>query len=194
MLKNEITQERWEEAQKGEISHHINEPLESSYNHYGEIYEKYFSYLDINKDLNGKSVMEIGPARFAGLLYCNNYEKSYVVEPLTFDGILPYYEGKNIDFIHQLYEDCDSPIVDEIWFLNVLQHVKNPDELIEKAKKHSKVIKFFEPINTEINTEHPFSFSEDDYKFYFKDSVMLYTPNDTNFHNASCVYGIYNCK
>jgi 2-polyprenyl-3-methyl-5-hydroxy-6-metoxy-1,4-benzoquinol methylase len=116
------------------------------------------------------------------------------VEPLTFEGVKPYYDGKNIEFINEIYEDCDSPTVDEIWFLNVLQHVKNPDHLIEKAKKHSKVIKFFEPINTEINNEHPFSFSEEDYKYYFGDSVKLYTPNDVNFHNAFCVYGIYKCE
>jgi hypothetical protein len=194
MLKTEITQERWLEAQNGEILHHINESLESSYAHYGDIYEKYFNYLDITKDLNNKSIMEIGPARFAGLLYCNNYNKSYIVEPLTFEGVKPYYDGKNIEFINEIYEDCDSPTVDEIWFLNVLQHVKNPDHLIEKAKKHSKVIKFFEPINTEINNEHPFSFSEEDYKYYFGDSVKLYTPNDVNFHNAFCVYGIYKCE
>jgi hypothetical protein len=194
MLKQEISQERWQEAQNGEILHHINEPLDSSYAHYGDIYEKYFNYLDINKDLNNKSIMEIGPARFAGLLYCNNYEKSYVVEPLTFEGVKPYYEGKNIEFINEIYEDCDSPIVDEIWFLNVLQHVKNPDQLIEKAKKHSKVIKFFEPIDTEINNEHPFSFSENDYKYYFGDSVKRYIPQDNTFHNASCVYGVYKCE
>ena len=195
MLKQGISQKRWEEAQSNEISHHISESIESSYEHYRKVYEKYFKYLDINKDLNDKSIMEIGPARFAALIYCNNYDKSYIVEPLKFDGISPYYKDKNIKFIHELYEDCDSPNVDEIWFLNVLQHVRNPDDLIAKAKKHSNVIRFFEPINTKINIEHPFSFSYNDYKYYFGDSVKIYDPlEEQNFHNASCVYGVYKCK
>jgi hypothetical protein len=195
MLKQEIGQERWVQAQNCEISHHISEPLESSHEHYGHVYENYFRYLGIDKNLKGKSIMEIGPARFAALLYCKNFNKSYIVEPLKFDGITPYYEGKDIEFIHELYEDCNSPKVDEIWFLNVLQHVRNPDELINKAKNHTNIIRFFEPIDTAINTEHPFSFSADDYRHYFGDSVQVYTPiGESNFHNASCVYGVYNCK
>lgn len=195
MLKNEISQERWETAQKNEIIHHISEPLEKSYEHYNDVYKIYFKYLDINPNLNGKSIMEIGPARFASLLYCENYKKSYVVEPLIFEDISQYYESKDIHFIRDLYENCESPIVDEIWLLNVLQHVKNPDSFIEKAKKHSKIIRFFEPIDTEINNEHPFSFSENDYRHYFGDSVNVYNPSwEQNFHGASCVYGIYKCN
>ena len=195
MLKQEISQERWEQAQIGEKQFHDVEPLESSYLNYQKSYDYYFKYLGIDKNLLGKSIMEIGPAKFAGLLYCNNYSKSYIIEPTLYDGLDYYYEGKNIEFIRDLYEDCESPAVDEVWIMNLMQHVKNPDALIEKAKKFSKVIRFFEPINLPTNIEHPFSFSEDDYRHYFGDSVTVYNSiGEAGFHEATCVYGVYKCK
>lgn len=195
MLKQSISQERWEQAQEGEKLHHNNQDLNYLYNHYGAAYEYYFKYLNIDKDLNGKSIIEIGPAKFASLLYCTNYEKSYIVEPSIYDDVKGYYENKNLVFIHDLYESCDSPTVDEIWLFNLMQHVKNPDALIEKAKAHSKIIRFFEPIDLPTNLEHPFSFSEDDYKQYFGDCVKIYTSiGERPFHEAKCAYGVYHCK
>jgi hypothetical protein len=195
MLKEPITQQRWEEAQVGEKKFHDDVNNEESYANYKGAYKYYFKYLDINSDLKGKSIIEIGPAKFAGLLYCENYDKSYIVEPTPYDNIDSYYEGKNLEFIRELYEDCDSPKVDEVWIFNLMQHVKNPDELIEKAKKYAKVIRFFEPIDLPTNLEHPFTFSADDYRKYFGDSVKIYSSiGEPNFHGATCVYGVYNCK
>ena len=196
-IKEPISQNRWEFAQAGERGHHDNDPksLDGLRDHYREVYKHYFKYLSINPDLSNKSIIEIGPAKFAALLYCENYDKSYIIEPTLYEDIGEYYEGKNIEFITDLYEDCDSPKVDEIWFLNVLQHVKHPDALIAKAKEHSKIIRFFEPIDTLINQEHPFSFSENDYINYFGDCVTRYTSiGEKPFHGANCAYGIYKCE
>ena len=195
MLKEPITQERWEEAQIGEKKFHDDVDTEISYSNYMEAYKYYFKYLEIDTDLKGKSIIEIGPAKFAALLYCNNFSKSYIVEPTNYDNIDSYYNGKNIEFIRELYEDCDSPKVDEVWIFNLMQHVKNPESLIEKAKKSSKVIRFFEPIDLPTNLEHPFSFSEEDYRKYFGDCVKIYTSiGEPNFHGAQCAYGIYKCN
>jgi len=195
MLKEAISIERWEQAQIGEKIFHNMLSNEESYLIYKNSYEKYFKYLNIDLDLNGRSIIEIGPAKFAGILSCKNYKKSYIVEPTIYDDISNYYDGKNLDFIRELYEDCNSPKVDEIWILNLMQHVKDPDSLIEKAKKNSKIIRFFEPINLPTNLEHPFTFSIDDYKKYFGDSVNIYKSiGESNFHEADCVYGIYKCE
>jgi len=195
MLKKSITQERWEDAQIGEKIFHDVEPLESSYENYEIAYNYYFKYLDINSDLQGKTIIEIGPAKFAGLLYCENYGKSYIIEPTEYDGLTSYYEGKDLEFIRELYEDYNSPKVDEVWIMNLMQHVKDPDALINKAKEHAKIIRFFEPIDLPTNREHPFSFSESDFRYYFGDSVKIYTTiGEKPFHTAKCVYGVYECK
>jgi len=88
-MKNRISQERWVQAQKGEVTFHVHETLEKSYEHYGNAYSTYFKYLDINRNLNNKSVLEIGPARFAALLYCENYKTSYIVN-------LVFTKGSNL--------------------------------------------------------------------------------------------------
>lgn len=191
MLKNKISDERWQQAQNGELACHVHESVEQSYKNYESAYKYYFKYLSINPDLEGKSVIEVGPARVAALLFCKNYSKSYIVEPIAYDGVAELYSGKTIEFVRQPFENCEIPKCDEVWLLNVLQHVKDPDAFVNTAKKLADTIRFFEPINTEINNEHPFSFSLDDYKFYFGDCVKHYRHSGEPFHTADCAYGIY---
>jgi hypothetical protein len=191
MVKESIDKDRWVIAQEEEKLHHIHESIEDSLNKWKEIYDFYFRYLKINLNLNNKTILEIGPARVSSLLYCNNYGPSFIVEPTKYDDTEHLYIDKEITFIRDLYENCESPIVDEIWLFNVLQHIQDPDLFIDKCKKSAKTIKFFEPINTPIETHHPHSFTFDDYVKYFGDSVKLYKGSTEKFHTADCVYGIY---
>lgn len=191
MIKTKISEEKWFKAQTEEKVHHLHGSLDYSINFYKNLYNQYFSYLDIETNLNGKTILEIGPAKISALLFCTNYNLSYIVEPLIFDDVQELYVNLPITFIRNTFEKCDSPNVDEIWLLNVLQHVLDPDLLIEKAKQHSKIIKFFEPINTPIEEHHPHSFTLDDYKLYFGDCVKYYSGKNNNFHMAECAYGVY---
>jgi len=192
MSKEAISRKRWEEAQIGEKIFHVQESLEDSYSHYENTYQNYFDYLDIKKDLKGKSVIEIGPGRISGLLFCQNYSKSYIIEPTEYEGINHLYEDLNLEIIKKTVEEIELPKVDEIWIFNVMQHVQDPDFLIEKCKKSSSVIKFFEPIDLPINNEHPFSFSKEDFIEYFGECVLDYTPSGIlGFHGSRCVYGTY---
>jgi 2-polyprenyl-3-methyl-5-hydroxy-6-metoxy-1,4-benzoquinol methylase len=193
-MKERITDERWNLAQIGEKRFHEVNTIQQSYDFYQEMYNYYFKYLDIQKNLNGKSILEIGPARISGLLFCENYSKSYVIEPTFYDGIDYLYEGKNIEIIRKKAEECDFPKIDEIWILNLLQHVQDPDIIIKKCKESGKIIKFFEPIEYEINNEHSFYFTKNDYIEYFGDSVRDYVHPIPKFHQAKCVYGIYENK
>ncbi len=192
-MKEPITKERWEEAQVGEKIYHIAEPVEMSYNHFREAYKHYFKWLDINPDLSGKSVIEIGPGRIAALLFCDNHKLSYVLEPTEYDGIAHLYDKENLLVIKKTAEEWDFPNVDEIWLFNLLQHVQDPDLLIKKCKESAKVIRFFEPVDLPTNLEHPFTFSMDDFKGYFGDCVKEYAANQgiKGFHGAKCAYGVY---
>jgi hypothetical protein len=194
MYKEPITDERWNLAQHGEKFGHIEKVVEQSYADFKINYGYYFEYLNIdNTDLKQKSIAEIGCARISSLFFCNNYSKSYVIEPTHYPEADKYYEGKDIVKIYERAEVCKFPKVDEVWMFNLLQHVQNPDLLIEKCKQNSKVIRFFEPIDYEINEQHPFKFSFDDFKNYFGDCVQLYHGRP-GFHQANCAYGIYNCE
>lgn len=193
MIKQSIDKNRWELAQKEEKLHHIHESVIDSFNKWLKIYDFYFRYLDIDVDLKGKTILEIGSARISALLYCKNYGPSYIVEPTRYEDTEHMYEGKDIKFIREIYEECESPVVDEIWLFNVLQHIVDPDVFIEKCKKSGKLIRFFEPINTQIEVHHPHSFTFEDYVKYFGDSVKKYNGSTEAFHTADCVFGKYEC-
>jgi 2-polyprenyl-3-methyl-5-hydroxy-6-metoxy-1,4-benzoquinol methylase len=140
-MKEAIDKKRWEEAQVGEKLFHIKEPVDVSYNHYRNTYNNYFSYLDIDPDLRDKKIIEIGPGRIAGLLFCDNYQKSYIIEPTEYDDINHLYEDKNLEIIKKTVEDIDLPQADEVWIFNLMQHVQDPDLLIEKCKKAANIIR-----------------------------------------------------
>lgn len=192
-MKQQITKARWEQAQQGEKAFHEMEPVEMSYAHYETAYQHYFNRLDINQDLAGKSVIEIGPGRISGLLFCENYSKSYILEPTIYNGIDHLYAGKNLEIVRELAEDWSFPRVDEIWILNLMQHVKDPDLLINKCKTAAHTIRFFEPVDLPTDNEHPFSFSMDDFVGYFGQCVKEYPANQgiTGFHGARCAYGVW---
>ena len=192
-MKTPINQERWEKAQKGEKEFHEMEPLEMSIIHYETAYGHYFDYLNISQSLNGKSVIEIGPGRVAALLFCVNYSKAYVLEPTVYSGVDHLYDRKGIEVVRKLAEDWDFPKVDEVWLLNLMQHVKDPDLLIKKCKEAAGTIRFFEPVDLPTDNEHPFTFSMDDFRAYFGDCVKEYAPNQgiKGFHGARCAYGVW---
>jgi len=99
---------------------------------------------------------------------------------------------RDIQIINDLAEDADFPMVDEVWLCNVLQHVVNPDVIINKCKKAADVIRFFEPIDTGIDPMHHWSFNIDYFKNHFGDAT-LYPQNmdEPVFHKWRNAYGIW---
>jgi hypothetical protein len=186
-----ISKERWMAAQDQEKKEHCL-TFNTAKDHYKLVYDYYFNYLNIDKNLNNKSILEIGPAKIAGLFFCSNYKSSYIIEPTIYDDCLPFYD-KNIKFIHEPAEICIFPKVDEIWLLNVLQHTIDPNLIIEKCKQNCKIIRFFEPINTPIDLAHPHSFTLDYYRDKFGNNINHYTGGEitNNFHQHECAYGVW---
>jgi hypothetical protein len=94
------------------------------------------------------------------------------------------------DIIDKPVEEIEIPKCDEIWLLNVMQHVIDPDLFIAKCKEAAKLIRFFEPIDWPIEIYHPHTFTFEWYQKHFKDA-KLYNGNLPNFHEAKCAYGIW---
>lgn len=183
-----ISKERWIHAQEAERTFH-SESFEDGYNHYMESYQYYRTHLQINPNLEGKNICEIGPADFPALAYClNPGAKCVIIEPLPSE----YLKRFNIPIITDPAEDAEYN-VDEVWLFNVLQHVINPYLIVERAKKQSKVIKFFEPINYGVNDPHPWNLTMEMFQEWFPGSVKYYPPNQPvhNFHTHECAYGVY---
>jgi methyl coenzyme M reductase gamma subunit len=193
----EITRERWNEAQIAERKFHDDMPFDEGVAHYKDSYMQYFSHVGIDaNDLKGKSIMEIGCADYPAISYCNKstYPFAVIVEPMPSPYLHKIIDGnEKVLLIPFTVEDSELKSVDETWVFNVLQHVINPEKFIEKIKKVSKVIRFFEPINTGLNECHPHTFTLEYFKEQFGDVVNHYPFNDKaiNFHTWECAYGVW---
>lgn len=181
-------------AQEGERRQHTF-TLDDGVKAYGNGYRtSLFKYLDISyEDMQGKSVLEIGPADFPAIYFCKNLAPSYVIEPMDSPILSILAAQSGFTIIKEPAEECTYPNVDETWMFNVLTHVMSPDLIIDRAKSHSKIIRFFEPVYTGIGVEHPWSFTFDYFREKFGRCIRFYPPNEdaVNFHQHECVFGIY---
>lgn len=187
-MENKVTIETWQKAQEAERRFH-HEDFETGKIHYDSSYKQYFQFLNINNNLKGKNIVEIGPADFPALGYCFNLgTECKIIEPMPSEHLKRF--GINIctDLAENaIYES------DEVWLFNVLQHVIDPYKIVERAKKQSKVIRFFEPINYGINECHPWNLTMSMFIEWFGECVKYYDFNNeaVNFHTWECAYGIW---
>lgn len=184
-----ITLERWQEAQKAERQHH-NLTRKEGQEHYLKTYKTYFEYLGIDFDHKGKTIVEIGCADFPALEHCQ-VKKGYLVEPMPSELLKELINEKpHLELIPYPVEHIELPKCDEIWLLNVMQHVIDPDLFIKKCKEAAKVIRFFEPINWPIEIYHPHTFTFEYFREHFKEA-KLYKGDRKDFHTAECAYGTW---
>jgi hypothetical protein len=181
-----VSIEQWQTAQIAERQFH-NEDFQTGFDHYGISYANYFKWLDIDPDLKGKKVVEIGPADFPALAYCRNIGESFIIEPMPSE----YLKRFNIPIITDMAEDSEYK-ADEVWLFNVLQHVIDPHKIVERAKRQSKVIRFFEPINYGVNECHPWNLTMQMFKDWFGEvNHYPFNNNAVQFHTWECAYGKY---
>lgn len=184
----------WVKAQMAERKFHTH-TFEEGNKHYNDSYNQYFKYLDIKPSID-KVIMEIGCADFPALSYCDLKTKCYIIEPMPSQILLnTISKSGNLILIDKPFEEIETlPNVDEVWLMNVLQHVIDPDVILNKCKEISNTIRYFEPINAPLNECHLHAFDIDYFKRFFGDSVKHYPKNNTavNFHQWECAYGVWN--
>jgi hypothetical protein len=182
-----VSNECWLKAQHEERKYHTLN-LVDGYKHYGDSYSKYFHFLCIDPLTDHGCVAEIGPADFPALAYMKDVGYSYIVEPMPSDILKTF----GISIIKKKAEDLDFTKCEEVWLLNVLQHVQDPGKIVENAKK-AKVVRFFEPINYGTDVCHLHNLTLDMFKEWFGDCVKYYHKNDkaVNFHQWECAYGVW---
>lgn len=189
-----IDWQRWEEAQKAEREQHKMGYAEGIV-HYAESYNQYFKHVQLGKDLHGLHVIEIGPADFPALYFCENYN-GVIVEPMPSDHLRTICENKGIRLIVEPFEVSEIVLEPaqtvEVWLFNVMQHVQDPDVFIARCKMLADRIRFFEPINQPITTYHPHTFTKEDFEKWFPGTVQDYKGGFIpGFHEADCVYGCW---
>lgn len=180
-----ITKERWQQAQIAEAAWFANS--QESVETYRRSFECYFRYLGMSFNQEGKTIVEPGCAAFPAVGYCVDVQ-SIIIEPLYYRE-LESFQGQ---WIQTPLEEMDSlPSGDEVWILNCLQHVIDPELFVEKCKQIAPVIRFFEPIDFGISDCHPHAYSIDDFIRWFGHAERYHGGSDEGFHTADCAYGTW---
>lgn len=113
--------------------------------------QDYYSF-----DVGGKSILDLGGGPTSMLLKTINLKKGKVIDPIEYpEWIIKRYNSKNIDVLIDIGENANEEGWDEVWIYNCLQHVIDPQKIIENAKKSAKVLRIFEWINIPPHDGHP---------------------------------------
>lgn len=182
-----VSPERWQEAQ-------VAEAAVATYDHdnsaaaYGYI----FNYLGVLMDQQWKQVIEIGCGPFPATSYCLNVH-ALVYEPLWFQSLRAMVDQGFIQWIRKSFEDAQIIKADEVWIFNCLQHVRDPELVVTKAKMSADTIRFFEPVDYPTCVYHPHTFTQADFERWFGD-VQRYTDRLPGFFDADCCYGTWERK
>jgi hypothetical protein len=179
-----ITESRWREAQVAELTA-TSYDLKRSRESYGYV----FNYLGMSFNQEGKTIAEIGCGPFPAVMFCENV-RATVFEPLFSK---PAHCGGNILWEQVAFENYEHNLTaDEVWLFNVLQHVRDPEIIITRAKQYAPVIRFFEPVDYPTCIYHPHTFTEADFHRWFGDAVRRYIDRLPGFFDADCCYGTWN--
>jgi len=157
--------EVWENAQVHELKYWGN-----CYNYRtwcefskGEMYAREVGLFDDygdNGELNmrGKSVIDIGGGPVSMTLRCFNAGHLVVVDPCNWPkSVRRRYGRYEIELVKIPAEEL-SPgfgFFDELWMINLLQHVQDPALVVEQCKPLAKVIRVFDWLNIPLDDCHP---------------------------------------
>lgn len=180
-----VTRERWNEAQVAEIQVATYDIDNSR-----RAYQHIFDYLGITANQSDKLIIEVGCGPYPAAMFCDNLS-AIVFEPLFSRSAEC---GSGIAWIRQPFEDAEVDLgADEVWLFNVLQHVRDPEAVVAKAKQVASVVRYFEPVDYGTCIYHPHTFSEADFNRWFPGSVKRYTDRLPAFFDSDCCYGSYSC-
>lgn len=182
-----ISQTRWKEAQSAEIAV-VSYDRENSYRAYVHI----FNYLGITFDQPLKVVAEIGCGAYPAVSFCPNVD-GWAFEPLWFRSLQAMKARVEIYWVQEPFEDANIAAIyfHEVWIFNALQHVRDPELVVSKAKEAAPVIRFFEPVDYPTCVYHPHTFTQSDFERWFGNSVKRYTDRLPGFFDSDCVYGTW---
>jgi len=151
---------------------------------------KYPSY-----NLDNASILDIGGGATSILLKSINIGYCEIIDPLPMpDWVINRYNSINhLYFINKPAEEYinnTSIPFDEAWIYNCLQHTKNPQKVIQIAKKHSKIIRIFEWIENGISDGHIHNLTEKDLNKWLGGNGKIETLNENGCKGLS-YYGIF---
>lgn len=152
-------------------------------------------YTDIRFDLHGDSILDIGGGPYSLLLKCDNFTDVVVADPLMDNfpkWVRDRYKAKGIKTIGVPGESLSPALgtFDQVWIYNVLQHTKDPEQIINNAKKLAGVIRIFEWIDTPTNIGHLHTLTKENLDKWLGGYGKVEQCNGNGLH-GKCYYGIF---
>jgi hypothetical protein len=183
-----VTQSRWQEAQAAELAV-VQYDEANSYRATQHI----FNYLGMEFDQWGKTIAEIGCGPYPASLFCEHVLPR-LYEPLWFLELKQATKDPCVRWYREPFEDAPLIEVEECWLFNCLQHVRDPELVISKAKQTAPVIRFFEPVDYPTCVYHPHTFAQSDFERWFGSQVKRYTDRLPGFFDDDCCYGTWGAE
>ena len=155
--------QKWEQRWWGDCLNTWGE--EQKQRHYAKrmgLTELANSQFSFYYDLGGKSILDIGGGPVSLLLKCVNVGRRVVVDPLSYPKwIRARYDYAGIVYVQVKGEDIVDTGFDEVWIYNVLQHVIDPEKIIQNAKRAGKLVRLFEWLEIGEAPGHPHNLLQD---------------------------------
>ena len=181
-----VTDERWRRAQEAEKAFELEADLSWARSRDSAL----FHYLQIDRDQQGRRIVEIGCGPVPVVAACENV-KAWLVEPLRYKSLQDIAASRGFALFDVQAEVLSFQGRDEAWLFNTLQHVRDPEVIVANCKQ-LPIVRFFEPIDYPVSEHHPHSFSLADFRRWFGDCVKEYgEPYRPGFHDGPCAYGVW---
>lgn len=145
-------------------------------------------------DLGGKSVLEVGAGPVALSLRCVNGRRK-VIEPLPYpDWVWERYKYFGIETEQRRAEDMQEAGWDEVWVLNVLQHVDDLEKAFVNIKSSASILRIHEWLDIPTDISHPQSLKRESLDEQLGIQGAVTTIVQKYMYQAQAYYGCYDLK
>ena len=143
-------------------------------------------------NLSGKSILEIGAGPTGVSLRCVNGRRK-IIEPLDYPRwVWERYEYFGVEYDKMRVEDMDEEGWDEVWVLNVLQHIDDLDLALQKIKQSAKVLRIFEWLDIPADTIHKQVLQKNSLDKMLGIHGNVVEVNEPYMYNANAYVGYFN--
>jgi hypothetical protein len=111
--------------------------------------------------LDARQVIDIGGGPCSLLLKTEDAGRSVVMDPATYPAwVSDRYAAHGVELWRQPGEELDGYTFDEAWVYNTLQHVRDPAEVIARARRCAGTVRLFEWLDIPPYDGHPHMLTE----------------------------------
>ena len=183
--------QKWEAAYWGDCRNTLIEELKQlSYFKRLGLKETGMSHWRFTFDMEGKSVADVGGGPASFLLKCINVQ-GRVIDPLPYpEWVYKRYDAAGIRYLRLPAEEWQQPGFDEVWMYNVLQHVDDPELVMQNARRNGKLLRFFDWLDTPPHEGHPNTLTKEllDGWLGASGTTEIIDENDAR---GFCYYGVF---